>query len=522
MPKQQTDHLFHLIKSLSKSEKRNFKVYVNRIGGTEISKFIRLFDILDKSDEYDEKIILKKADSIKPSQLSNLKAHLYKQLLISLRLTNINTDTDISIREQIDYAKVLYNKGLFRQSLKILEKVKNTAVKHKRDSLHYGILEFEKLIELQYITRSIETRAEELTDESESIIRILASSGKYANLALRLYGLYLKVGYVRSKKDLLMVKEFFDSNFTPPDLDKCSFYEKLYIYQSYVWYNYIIQDFLTCYKYACKWVDIFHTDRQMIHIQTDMYLKGLNNLLGALFMIRHHKKFGDTLKALENLEKDKDLHLNDNTSMLLYLFIYMNKINKHFLSGTFTEGLAIVPQIENYLKRYSRNIDNHRILVFYYKIACLYFGSGDSRTAIKYLNRIINFRDIHLREDIHCFARILNLISHFELGNEELIEYQVRSVYRFLAKMDDLHLVQKYILLFLRRLSDIEPDELITEFKKLHKKFLDLADDPFEKRPFLYLDLISWLESKIQNRPVQDIIKEKAMLENNNRKMNNE
>jgi len=515
MPKQQTDHLFQLIKSLSKSEKRNFKVYVNRIGSAHTSKFIMLFDILDKADEYNEEIILKKADSIKPAQLSNLKAHLYKQLLISLRLINLNNDIDIGIREQIDYAKVLYNKGLFRQSLRILEKVKNTAIKHKRNSLHYEIIEFEKLIELQYITRSIETRAEELTNESENISSILSSTGRYSNLALKLYGLYLKVGYVRNRKDMLMVKKFFDSNFKHPDLNRCSFYEKLYIFQSYVWYNYIIQDFLTCYKYAYKWVDLFHSDRNMIYIQTDMYLKGLNNLLGALFMIRHHRRFSDTLNALEDLTKDRNIHLNDNTSMLLYLFIYMNRINEHFLYGTFTKGLDIVPRVESYLKKYSRNIDNHRILVFYYKIACLYFSSGDHRTAIKYLNRIINFKDIHLREDIHCFARILNLISHFELGNEELIEYQVRSTYRFLAKMDDLHLVQKYILLFLRRLSDIEPDDLIQEFKKLHKKFIALADDPFEKRPFLYLDIISWLESKIQNRPVQEIIREKAKAEYN-------
>ena len=39
-------------------------------------------------------------------------------------------------------------------------------------------------------------------------------------------------------------------------------------------------------------------------------------------------------------------------------------------------------------------------------------------------------------------------------------------------------------------------------------------DDPYEKRAFLYLDIISWLESKISNKPVQVIIKEKALLIN--------
>jgi len=33
---------------------------------------------------------------------------------------------------------------------------------------------------------------------------------------------------------------------------------------------------------------------------------------------------------------------------------------------------------------------------------------------------------------------------------------------------------------------------------------------PYEKRAFLYLDIISWLESKIENKPVASIIQEKA------------
>ena len=32
----------------------------------------------------------------------------------------------------------------------------------------------------------------------------------------------------------------------------------------------------------------------------------------------------------------------------------------------------------------------------------------------------------------------------------------------------------------------------------------------YERRSFLYLDILSWLESKIQNRSIAEIIKEKA------------
>ena len=82
MTSEQKDNLFVLGKSLTKSEKRQFRLYVGRMGSNEDSKFLNLFQSLDKMNRYDEKVILKKGIVTK-QQLSNLKAHLYKQIMIS-------------------------------------------------------------------------------------------------------------------------------------------------------------------------------------------------------------------------------------------------------------------------------------------------------------------------------------------------------------------------------------------------------------------------------------------------------
>ena len=161
------------------------------------------------------------------------------------------------------------------------------------------------------------------------------------------------------------------------------------------------------------------------------------------------------------------------------------------------------------LERYRNKIDPHRTLLFYYKIASLYFGSGDFRKAIFYLNQIVNFKDVSLREDIHCFARILNLIAHYEAGEDLQLEYQIRTTYHFLGKMNDQHGVQNEIFKFLRKVDQISPDDLKSEFKALHQRLLQYRDHVYERRPFLYLDILSWLESKIENRPVQKVIREK-------------
>ena len=119
MTKSQKDNLFQLVKSLSKSEKRQFKLYVGRLGVNTDSKFLNLFNFLDKAITYNEISILEKA-GIKKQQLANVKAHLYKQILISLKLSPSHQNVRSQIREQLDFASILYHKGLYKQSLKIL------------------------------------------------------------------------------------------------------------------------------------------------------------------------------------------------------------------------------------------------------------------------------------------------------------------------------------------------------------------------------------------------------------------
>jgi hypothetical protein len=116
MSKRSTDILFQLIHSLEKAEKRHFKLFIKRNSSNEDLKIVQLFDALDKMEEYDDQKLLKKLPAIQKTQLSNLKAHLYKQVLASLRLLKSADSIDLQLHEQFDYAHILYKKGLFLQS----------------------------------------------------------------------------------------------------------------------------------------------------------------------------------------------------------------------------------------------------------------------------------------------------------------------------------------------------------------------------------------------------------------------
>ena len=243
MANRSTDALFQLIKSLEKSEKRNFKLYVKRNTATEDLKIIQLFDALDKMNEYDEKQLLKKTKSISKQQLSNIKAHLYKQILSSLRLIKDEDNIDIHLHEMMDHARILYNKGLYLQSLKVLERLKETAKAYQQLTYLQQALFFEKKIETLFITRSMQDRAEKLSAESDAVSAQLLLVNQLSNLSLQLYSWYIRHGHARNEKDIKSILSFYEKHL-PADADKASgFYERLYLYQSYIWYAFIRQDF---------------------------------------------------------------------------------------------------------------------------------------------------------------------------------------------------------------------------------------------------------------------------------------
>jgi tetratricopeptide (TPR) repeat protein len=298
------------------------------------------------------------------------------------------------------------------------------------------------------------------------------------------------------------------------------FYEKMYRYQCKCWYGFINQDFLLHYRYSQKWVDLYDANENMKVIETAQYIKALHNLISAHFDLRNTQKFKDTIAILERFSEEPIVLNNKNNQIQCFVYLYIAKINQHFLEGSFSEGLDMIPKMEAQLKEIEPFIDSHRVLVFYYKIACLYFGAGAFDQTIDYLNKIIHWK-LNLRDDLQCYARLLHLIAHFELGNMEVVNYLSKSVYRFMGKMDNLSTVEEVLFNFLKvsiqkygrsGVEGMNKEDLKLAFEDLLTILRPLEQNKLESRAFMYLDIISWLESRIENKDVQTIIKEKSQI----------
>jgi tetratricopeptide (TPR) repeat protein len=265
------------------------------------------------------------------------------------------------------------------------------------------------------------------------------------------------------------------------------------------------------YRYSQKWINLFHDDEIMISVETGHYVKGMHNLLNAHFVLRNFKQFEITLQQFEEFSETKAANHHDNFRTHTSIYINSARINHILMKGNFSDALSLVPKVVCKLEEYALFVDSHRILVFNYKIATLYFGAGHYSTAIDFLHKIINHNQPGLRNDLQCYSRLMHLLCHYELGNEEILESLIKSVYRFMARMKNLTVVEEEIFKFLRHSTKIRAKELKPELEKFLLKIKHLEKNRFETRSFAYLDIISWVQSKVYDKPIGEIIHNKYL-----------
>lgn len=507
------ESVFELVRSMTKAEKRNFKLYATRLAGNQEAKFVALFDCLDALEEYDEERILQRCP-IKKEQLPNMKAHLYKQILVSIRLLDVQHIPSMQLREQLDFARILYDKGLYRQCVKMVDKVKEQAMASEQYMIVLDALELQKKLETTKILPDLLAKSEMMNRQAIAISSRIANTIELSNTVMQLYGLYLQLGYARTQKDLNLIDHVFSARLRKYDREQgLSFIERFYLYQANVWYYYIRHDMLQCYRYVCRWIDLFDRNPQMKQLMFESYLRGYSRLLDGLFLLRSYKRFIRRLEELEEALENID-NMSDNIRMVGLHILYANRINKHFYEGSFAEGVKLVPEVDRFLSEHTARLNVHHQMVLNYKVACLYFGNGDYHKCIGYLERIISTRDPQIRRDLQCYARILNLICSYEAGIDYNLDYQVRSVYSFLVKMNDMQEVQKEMMRFLKRLNSMYESNFKDELRTLYDKLKQYETHPYERRTFYYLDILSWLESKLQGIPVAEVIRRRFVAEN--------
>jgi hypothetical protein len=97
------------------------------------------------------------------------------------------------------------------------------------------------------------------------------------------------------------------------------------------------------------------------------------------------------------------------------------------------------------------------------------------------------------------------------MGNWQILESLLKSAYRFMARMQNLSGVEEALLGFLKIAFRSSPKTVRPHLETLLLTLKKMESNKMETRAFMYLDVLSWLESKIAGKPVQTVIRQKFL-----------
>ena len=509
MPKESAPLILPLIRSLKKGEKRYFKLLQQQTGNDANKKFVWLFNYLEEHDSYDPDKIIKTYPEIKVSQLANLKTHLYKKLLQSLSQYAQAGNSFISLRETVNHIQILYEKGLHDHCWKLIRRAKKMARQVENLEMLLLILKWERTLLIDISGVDNISRVNDVVVQVEELTRVINNVNKFSNLAIRIHAMIIRSNYVRNQEEGEAIRQLLESELPSFDPNILSFHERLHLYELYAHYFHFLQAFEESYQYSQKWVNLFDEFPHMMNQEVESYVNGLATIMKNEVRLGMLEQLEGTMDQVDAIWQTREIGDSLRVKLIKYRFTY--QFHKFFLEGNFTKGSQWYQENEDAFEWAEERLDPHSRMVLYYQLGSLFFGTEDYRRSLKWLNKIINMPGQDAHEDIISFARILSLICHYELNNLDVIDYYIKSTYRLLLQKTDMREYQTTILHFLKKLNiDMTDEELFEAFEELGIKMQPLVKKEFEKRAFYYFDILSWLESKISNVPVEQVIRNKS------------
>ena len=277
MSNKASDSLHKLIKSLTPSEKRSFKIFSSRHIAADENQYVKLFDAIDAQKEYDEVEILKKFGT---KQFSIVKGRLYDSILRSLDAFHSNSSIDAQLKRDLHCAEILYKKSLYDQCSKLLLSAKKLAQKYERHSSLLEIYMWEKkLIEKDNYSDMTEEDINRFLKEDEVTGEKVKSFNDYWNIKSRLFMILNKRGKVRSTEELESFKKIIDNVLlTTEDSDR-SVESKYMFWHIYSAYYFGTGDYKSCFENLKKNVELIESNTHIFQEEPNIYFSVLTNII---------------------------------------------------------------------------------------------------------------------------------------------------------------------------------------------------------------------------------------------------
>ena len=502
------EQLFQLIKSLSKEEKRHFKLQVNKYNSTHENNYIRLFNAIDKQEVYDEEVIKKQFDGETfVKQLTVTKNYLLKQILKSLQNLYHEDSVDLQALVMHHQIAILFKKGQYDICRSLAKKGIELSAANDLFLEWIGFLQWEiELINKTDIEQYKKSLEHYLEQTKELLMWYeITTKGIHLNNQLQLFSLGTPTYFSKNNifKDLIKSAEELINTTATDTMPLATRYNLFYpLAQSYMALGEYEKAYYT-YQYLEEELKSGYSSKNL----SEQYISVLTGILYSAGTVNKPGAIMIALNALQSIPDVND-HVRFKKDECLTLFTLITSS----LSGKMYDGLAAIEMAEDFLVRYQDKVNEIHYCFSWYYSAYLHLGCGNSSAALKYLRRSDEYLNKDLLPDLKLAARIMEIVIFFEQGKFDLLESRLHSLQRQFKKSEMAEPAINLFMDYFNRIARCESNS--AEMTALMRQFCDelLQLNRSEQMAlFVHCDLVSWLESKIQGCPLGERIRQNGI-----------
>lgn len=486
-----SSHLHDLVSTLTKSEKRYLKVQA----GNGNKDYLQLLDALVAQKVFDEDQLVQ--DHQGANFLKNLavnKRYLYTTILDALARFSQQKVED-KVHRQISRARVLMDKGLYAAAQSELKKGQKTAVKYEFFDLQILISSVAKrLLSPQQLKKKTTLAIRQIFDAERNCLQQLTNTNQYWQLAQQLAQFQLQFQRVHNDEQRKRLDKLIESPLFHDVSLAINFKSKIYYYQLQATYHFIAGNGAQAYAVNNELLDLLEKRPHFLRLYAERYLATLNNMLIDSLVKGKYDQLAAGIKRLDSTLERPEFKRIKHIEARVFRQRYLLLINWRLAQKDFDKALAWIPDIEQGLEKFGKQIQKHHRITFYYLVAYILFQNRRYSQALEWNNLIINDPKEDVVKEIFYFARVLNLLIHYELGNHSLLQSLLQSTPKYLRSRRQIYATEKFLFRFLGQLINTidkrEKQQLTDDFKL---QLVELYLQPTEQRVFNYLDLRFWL-----------------------------
>ena len=486
------EDLFHLIRAMSKSEKRYFTIDAKK-SGRRSSNYLELFQAINQMEEYSEQKLQKKFGKNLPAD----KSYLYDAILRSMRDYRSSKSRAARIKEMILDARYLYERGLYHQSEERFIQAKELA-QELDDQL--ALLEISReQLNYVWVTKP--------KDYGPQINRLLDEKDEYIeniNEELRYLSMSYQIQMAKSQPDKVeQIRPHIPAGLgdaTPP---RSIHAKRRFLQSCALYFDLLAKDDEKANVYYSKMVELWD---QYPAIKEEEYIRYIADIFNLLHNSYNQKKYEQFEHLLTKIENEQPSNYHDQRLLFKQLTNYKLL---YYLNLGIEEGHEIlVEQVIHGISAYKLNPVSQLIIAF--NLTLLLFILERHQLSLEWCEQILkNYNRKVSNDNFQLATLLIQLLCSYEIGDIDQLDSSIRALQRNLKQSPYEGVFFRSTARFIRKLSHSTEKQGIKLLISFEAKIKASTTDGQETPPLGMHDLmLNWIKSKLEKKAIRLILRE--------------